>query len=111
MTASKTIVYKPTVRHDLQLCGVLEKAQRFPKRIALEDISRVTIPTHNRQFWEQSLMAAEAAGFDHELITAIQGALARSARAESHIGRAKATTRLWMSRLGVSRRTIKAKNE
>jgi len=73
---------------DLLLCGVLERAERFPNRIDPEAVARLALPVYLRAFWRHSLERLKAARSEAALVRAIERALERGAWSETRLGRA-----------------------
>jgi hypothetical protein len=72
---------------DLQLCGALERSERFPNAVDLDAVERLTLTANVRAMWSQALHQLRATGGDPQLIASIERALRRGARTDSTLGR------------------------
>jgi hypothetical protein len=70
---------------ELQLCGALERAARFPRAIAAADVARLTIPPNCRKYWRRMLDARHRLSGD--LAVAIDAALQRRAEGPARLTR------------------------
>jgi hypothetical protein len=61
---------------ELRLCGALDRADRFPRKIAAIDVQDVIIPENCRKYWHRILDHRAELG-SPELVNAIEAALAR----------------------------------
>ncbi len=92
---------------DLELCGALARAEQFPKKVPLEALERLHIPGNELDYWRYTLRQARNVCSDEALLTAIEGVVARCARADARLRRIEGTWAV-LSRLGLTQERIKA---